>query len=703
MTPTPPPMVSSARADRPRLPHVEDAKDEEADDEVGPGARHQHHGGEIAGDLVDDDALIVGHAGRLRPRPRRRRCRRRPRRKARARTPTARRATAPTRARPRSACPSGRARPARSRRRTRSPPASPTGAGGRRRAGGLPPSGGDGESDEDAVMGRLRPPKTRGHCRSHLPRKCSRPHRAIFLRSSRRTPTMSYMSDTMIPVLPKLAAQDRLDVQPRAALERAPRSRARAARDLPRRVHRRPPAPRADHQPLGDRPVHAPRGHARLALLPPQSRHVQLELTLPGTRDSIWARGEIRYDELGLDLVHGTGVALVDMARGHQRLIRDYLYEQRKTRLQRDPRARPHRIATIRIRATLGRRCAVWSSRSSSSLAGLGGGARRLGGQALAVRRAAGRALQAARPRQPRRRRGAGAADRALQAVQERQRARARARRRRRQVGRANDFIAVGNLAAQPRRLRRRGQGVRGRAQRHAPDDARALAALGDADVRLGQEPPRRVRSTSARIAGTQRSQAAARAPAEAARSGAGARSRPRRPRRRSPRRAAYPRSAGARSIRATTRRGSEWAEALAAHGLPGEAAGEWRAIAAGARARSGAAGPGVAARRRARRGRGRRQRGARVLRQDLRAGAQGQLLEARGRRQDRGPGAQARHPAHARRRVGARLARGRARLRRLGAARRALRRARRRGQGRGRLQAGAGHRSARASTRAAG
>ena len=65
-----------------------------------------------------------------------------------------------------------------------------------------------------------------------------------------------------------------------------------------------------------------------------QSRHVQLELTLPGTGDSIWARGEIRYDELGMDLVHGTGVALVDMARGHQRLIRDYLYEQRKSRLQ---------------------------------------------------------------------------------------------------------------------------------------------------------------------------------------------------------------------------------------------------------------------------------------------------------------------------------------------------------------------------------
>ena len=64
-----------------------------------------------------------------------------------------------------------------------------------------------------------------------------------------------------------------------------------------------------------------------------QSRHVQLEFALPGTRETIWARGEIRYDELGMDLVHATGVALTDMARAHQRLIGDYLYDQRKRRL----------------------------------------------------------------------------------------------------------------------------------------------------------------------------------------------------------------------------------------------------------------------------------------------------------------------------------------------------------------------------------
>jgi hypothetical protein len=65
------------------------------------------------------------------------------------------------------------------------------------------------------------------------------------------------------------------------------------------------------------------------------SRHVQLELKLPGTSDTIWARGEVRYDQLGDEMVHGTGVALTAIARGHQRLLRDYLYEQRRQKLER--------------------------------------------------------------------------------------------------------------------------------------------------------------------------------------------------------------------------------------------------------------------------------------------------------------------------------------------------------------------------------
>ncbi len=70
-----------------------------------------------------------------------------------------------------------------------------------------------------------------------------------------------------------------------------------------------------------------------------EDRYVQLEFTLPGTSDSIWARGEIRYDELTLpgSMVHGTGIFLRDLARGHKRLIEDYVHqhtvERRRQRL----------------------------------------------------------------------------------------------------------------------------------------------------------------------------------------------------------------------------------------------------------------------------------------------------------------------------------------------------------------------------------
>ena len=230
-----------------------------------------------------------------------------------------------------------------------------------------------------------------------------------------------------------------------------------------------------------------------------------------------------------------------------------------------------------------------------------------------------------------------------------------------------NDWLALGNLA------RNRGD-FAGAAKAYAaaleraPDDARALGALGDADVRLGKgnearplyeralaqtKDPKRQRPLLKKLIdlalAPDRGLPAKEALAEA--------------------RKHYdalvkldPRDDDARQ---------QWAEALAAHGQPGEAAAEWRALAVGARARPGAAGPGVAARRRARRSGGRRQRGARRLRQDVRAGAEGQLSAARSGRQDRRFGAQAGSAAHARRRVGARVARRWTRFCRVGIARR--------------------------------
>jgi hypothetical protein len=89
-----------------------------------------------------------------------------------------------------------------------------------------------------------------------------------------------------------------------------------------------------------------------------EHRFVQVELALPGTGETIWARGEVRHDELVLTdgvsaapLVHGTGILLRDMARGHRRLLMDWLEEERRGR-RADELGRA--ISTVRglIRAT---------------------------------------------------------------------------------------------------------------------------------------------------------------------------------------------------------------------------------------------------------------------------------------------------------------------------------------------------------------
>lgn len=71
-------------------------------------------------------------------------------------------------------------------------------------------------------------------------------------------------------------------------------------------------------------------------LLQPQPRErpvVGLEFELPGTGEVIWARGEIRRDRRDR-YFHGTGVEFTGMARLHQQMIRDYVYELRERRLR---------------------------------------------------------------------------------------------------------------------------------------------------------------------------------------------------------------------------------------------------------------------------------------------------------------------------------------------------------------------------------
>jgi hypothetical protein len=72
-----------------------------------------------------------------------------------------------------------------------------------------------------------------------------------------------------------------------------------------------------------------------------QTRFVQLEFTLPGTSEVIWARGEIRRDELELppwrresELVHSSGVRLLEMPRAHARMWREFVHERKRQRVQ---------------------------------------------------------------------------------------------------------------------------------------------------------------------------------------------------------------------------------------------------------------------------------------------------------------------------------------------------------------------------------
>jgi hypothetical protein len=52
---------------------------------------------------------------------------------------------------------------------------------------------------------------------------------------------------------------------------------------------------------------------------------VQLEICLPATSDSIWAKAEVVYDRFDT-LFHGTAVRFTGMARSHQRMLRDWLF-----------------------------------------------------------------------------------------------------------------------------------------------------------------------------------------------------------------------------------------------------------------------------------------------------------------------------------------------------------------------------------------
>ena len=54
------------------------------------------------------------------------------------------------------------------------------------------------------------------------------------------------------------------------------------------------------------------------------SNVIQLEIPLPNTSESIWAKAEVIYDRFDA-LFHGTAVRFTGMARSHRRLLGEWL------------------------------------------------------------------------------------------------------------------------------------------------------------------------------------------------------------------------------------------------------------------------------------------------------------------------------------------------------------------------------------------
>lgn len=68
------------------------------------------------------------------------------------------------------------------------------------------------------------------------------------------------------------------------------------------------------------------------AVLLPAGTILGLELELPGTGEVIWARGEVCRERPGRS-VCGSGIRFADMPRVHARMVREFVHERRRARL----------------------------------------------------------------------------------------------------------------------------------------------------------------------------------------------------------------------------------------------------------------------------------------------------------------------------------------------------------------------------------
>jgi hypothetical protein len=104
-----------------------------------------------------------------------------------------------------------------------------------------------------------------------------------------------------------------------------------------RRLNRRVALDLFFNQYIADEPVrslavnvseHGLAAHRLVERRAPRAQVVGIELELPGTGEVIWARGETQFEAVDRDF-HRAGLLFVAMARRHERLIREFVWDRR--------------------------------------------------------------------------------------------------------------------------------------------------------------------------------------------------------------------------------------------------------------------------------------------------------------------------------------------------------------------------------------
>lgn len=100
---------------------------------------------------------------------------------------------------------------------------------------------------------------------------------------------------------------------------------------------------------------------------------VQLEIPLPEAGETLWAKGEVVYDRFD-SLFHGTAIRFAGMARAHQRMLREWLWESRTSdrllaSFREPPALRPQPV--VAVHRPKNRANAAWNARTDEARAGV--------------------------------------------------------------------------------------------------------------------------------------------------------------------------------------------------------------------------------------------------------------------------------------------------------------------------------------------